>query len=245
MPFVGAEAFMSIKALIFDLYGTLVNIRTDEQDPLLYSELSKFLSYSHVFIPPDELKEEYLKGVKRSLSARHEQYPDVDVRRIFTGIIGARREGKAEPRTALIASRLFRSLSRKYFEPFPGIYGMLERLREQYPMALLSDAQRCFSEPEINQLKLGWFFEHIFLSSDYGFRKPEAKYFKMALDALGVAPDEAVYVGDNAFRDLWGAKKAGMRMVLVRSDVREYDGIKPDFYIDEIAALERVLADML
>ena len=61
---------MSIKALIFDLYGTLVNIRTDEQDPALYWELSKFLSYSHVFIPPDELKDEYLKGVKRSLGRR-------------------------------------------------------------------------------------------------------------------------------------------------------------------------------
>ncbi len=52
-------------------------------------------------------------------------------------------------------------------------------------------------------------------------------------------------MGDNAFRDLWGAKKAGMRMVLVRSDVREYEGVRPDFYIDEIASLERVLADML
>ncbi|MHB8174222.1 MAG: HAD family hydrolase, partial [Nitrospirota bacterium] len=219
---------MSVKALIFDLYGTLVNIRTDEQDPTLYSELSKFLSYSHVNISPEELREEYLKDVRRCLSAGKEQYPEVDVRRIFTGIVGSRREGKAEPRTALIAARLFRSLSRKNFEPFPGVYGMLERLREQYPMALLSDAQRCFTEPEINQLKLGWFFDHIFLSSDYGFRKPEPKYFRLALDALGVAPEEAVYVGDNAFRDLWGAKKAGMRMVLVRSDVREYEGVKPD-----------------
>ncbi len=236
---------MNVKALVFDLYGTLVNIRTDEQDPILYSELSKFLSYSHVNISPEELKEEYLKGVRRSLGAGKEQYPEVDVRRIFTGIVGSRREGRAKPRTALIAARLFRSLSRKHFEPFPGIYGMLERLREQFPLALLSDAQRCFTEPEINQLKLGWFFDHIFLSSDYGFRKPYPKYFRMGIDALKVAPEEALYVGDNAFRDLWGAKKAGMRMALVRSDVREYDGIKPDIYIDEIASLEQAIADML
>ena len=236
---------MSVKALVFDLYGTLVNIRTDEQDPTLYSELSKFLSYSHVNISPEELKEEYLKGVRRSLSAGKEQYPEVDVRSIFTGIVGARREGRAEPRTALIAARLFRSLSRKNFEPFPGIYGMLERLREQFPMALLSDAQRCFTEPEINQLKLGWLFAHIFMSSDYGFRKPDPKYFRMAIDALKLAPEETLYVGDNAFRDLWGAKKAGMRMALVRSEVREYDGMKPDIYLDEIASLEQAIADML
>jgi putative hydrolase of the HAD superfamily len=232
---------MSIKALVFDLYGTLVNIRTDEQDPSLYSEISRFLSYNRVFIEPEQLRAFYMEKIKLQLSKSREQYPDVNVLKVFTELMHEYSAGRMEPRLPLYSARLFRALSRRTFEPFPGIYGMLERLRDQYPLALVSDAQRCYTEPEINVLKLGWFFDFIFLSSDYGFRKPEPKYFKMALGALGVRASEAVYIGDNAYRDLSGAKKAGMKMVLVRSSEREYDGVKPDAYIENISDLEAVL----
>ena len=33
------------KAVVFDLYGTLIDIRTDEDDPWVYQTLSRFLSY--------------------------------------------------------------------------------------------------------------------------------------------------------------------------------------------------------
>jgi putative hydrolase of the HAD superfamily len=232
---------MSIKALVFDLYGTLVNIRTDEQDPEIYSQISKFLSYNRVFIEPEHLRLYYMEKIKLQLSRSREQYPDVNVLKVFTELMHEFSEGRMEPRLPLYSARLFRAFSRRTFEPFPGIYGMLERLRDLYPLALVSDAQRCYTEPEINVLKLGWFFDFIFLSSDYGFRKPEPKYFRMALGALGVKASDAVYIGDNAFRDLSGAKKAGMKMVLVRSSEREYEGIRPDAYIDNIADLEGVL----
>jgi len=236
---------MKIKALVFDLYGTLVNIRTDESSPELYFELSKFLSYNKVHVAPDELKDTYQEKVRLQIERSREKYPDVNVLKVFQEIVHERSEARAEPRLASHAARLFRSLSRKWFEPFPGVYGLLERLRDRYPLALLSDAQRCYTEPEIEALKLGWFFDHVFLSSDYGYRKPDARYFMLALTALGVRPPEAVYVGDNAFRDLYGAKEAGMKAVLVRSEEREYNGLRPDAYIEQISMLERALDGLL
>ncbi|MGA2192913.1 MAG: HAD family hydrolase [Nitrospirota bacterium] len=236
---------MSIRAIVFDLYGTLVNIRTDEQDPSLYGEVSKFLSYSHVHISPEGFRASYMAKVKEQLTKSREMYPDVDVLRIFTEIIHESCEGKIEPRLPVFTARLFRSLSRKTFEPFPGIYDMLERVGAAYPLALLSDAQRCYTGPEVDMLNLGRFFRHLFISSDYGYRKPEPRFFSLALKALDVRPQNAVFVGDNAYRDLYGAKKAGMRMVLVRSSEREYEGVVPDFYIESVADLEAILGNML
>jgi putative hydrolase of the HAD superfamily len=51
-------------------------------------------------------------------------------------------------------------------------------------------------------------------SRDLGFRKPHARIFHEALDALGVRPGEAVFVGDRADRDVDGARAVGMRGVL-------------------------------
>jgi putative hydrolase of the HAD superfamily len=235
---------MTIKALVFDLYGTLVNIRTDEQDPEIYRRISKFLSYNHVFVDAPQLQRFYMDKIKAHIGKSRELYPDVDVLRVFTEIVHEYGTGRMEVRLPLYTARLFRSLSRTVFEPFPGVYGMLERLRDKYPLALLSDAQRCYTDPEIEVLKLGWFFDHIFISSDYGYRKPDPKYFHLALKALGVKPAEAVYIGDNAYRDLLGARKTGMRMVLVRSEEKEYEGQKPDAYISDICGLEAALDNL-
>src|SRR5512135_472982 len=130
---------MSIKALVFDLYGTLVSIRTDEQDPEIYNQISKFLSYNRVFIEPEQLKILYMEKIKLQLSKSREQYPDVNVLKVFTELMHEYSEGRMEPRIPLYTARLFRAFSRKTFEPFPGIYGMLERLRDHYPLALVSD----------------------------------------------------------------------------------------------------------
>ncbi len=230
-----------IKAVVFDLYGTLVNIKTDEQDPELYAELSKFLSYNRVTISPEELQTFYSDEIKRQLQNKREEFPEVDVLKIFRVVVRRYGHGRNDTHLPVNTARLFRSLSRKTFEPFPRVYSMLEKLRDIYPLALLSDAQRCFTEPEIEMLKLTWFFDHIFISSDYGFRKPDPRYFGMAIEALGVKPNEAVYVGDNPYRDLYGAKKAGMRMVLVRSSEREYEGYAADEYLGDIAELGKAL----
>jgi len=233
---------MRPRAIVFDLYGTLVNIRTDEHDPSIYEEISAFLGYSHVNISPDELHDAYFSKIRDQIERSRETHPDVNVLKVFHDILHEYGEGRMELRLPLYTARLFRSLSRKVFEPFPGVYGMLERLRERFPLALLSDAQRCYTEPEIKMLKLDWFFDVMYLSSDHGFRKPEPRYFRLALESLGgIRPSQAVYVGDNHYRDLTGAKGVGMKMVLVRSDEREYEDVQPDAYIEEIAMLEDAL----
>jgi ribonucleotide monophosphatase NagD (HAD superfamily) len=47
--------------------------------------------------------------------------------------------------------------------------------------------------------------------------KPAAAYFEAALGELGAVPDDAVMVGDDIESDIGGAKRAGLRAVLVRT----------------------------
>jgi HAD superfamily hydrolase (TIGR01458 family) len=77
--------------------------------------------------------------------------------------------------------------------------------------------------------------------------KPTAAYFESALEDLGAAPGEALMVGDDVEADIGGAKRLGMRGVLVRTGkfrpttLRDADP-QPDAVLDSIADLPGYLA---
>jgi putative hydrolase of the HAD superfamily len=68
-------------------------------------------------------------------------------------------------------------------------------------------------------------------SSEVGRRKPDPAIFLEALEALGVEPSAALFVGDRLYEDVRGANEVGMRTVQAlwfRADENP-DGREPDF----------------
>ena len=147
-----------IKAIFFDLYGTLIDIGTDEHDPWVYSLLSQYLSYHSVNISPEELKEAYFNGIERHFEQSEEEHPEVDVSEIFHEIM--HKYGNTEYDEAVVrdTALLFRLLTMRHFGLFPSVTDTLTRLNEGYQMAIISDAQWIFAVPEIEMLGLDRFF---------------------------------------------------------------------------------------
>jgi HAD superfamily hydrolase (TIGR01458 family) len=72
--------------------------------------------------------------------------------------------------------------------------------------------------------------------------KPSPEFFGLALLDMGVRPQEATMIGDDILTDVGGAKKAGMKGILVktgkyREDAVRGSGIVPDLVLDSIAGL--------
>jgi putative hydrolase of the HAD superfamily len=68
-------------------------------------------------------------------------------------------------------------------------------------------------------------------SSEVGMRKPHPAIFERALDALGVEPERALFVGDRLYEDVRGAAEVGMTTVQAlwfRADEHP-DGAEPDY----------------
>jgi putative hydrolase of the HAD superfamily len=233
-------------AVFFDLYGTLIDIRTDEDDPGVYATLSEFLAYSGVVIPPTDLAREYRDRVRAHLAASGERFPEVDVCAVFREIVEEYQrplsDGGPDPADA---ARLFRTLSKRRFGAFPGVHEVLAGVRNKYRLGLISDAQWVFTEPELEMAGLGGFFSVVVLSSRVGVKKPDARPFAMAMRALGATPEASVYVGDNPSRDLVGARNAGMRCVIFRGTDLPYPTGAPDACFDDYAELEPILDRLL
>lgn len=226
MPEVGAKVVK--KAVLFDLYGTLIDIRTDEYDIWVYNTLSRYLSYHGVDVAPEKLKEAYFTEIQQILRVSTQQYPEVDVFSVFFTIMH-RYGTKKYSRTIIIdTAKLFRALTRRSFSLFPNVREVLASLSQEYKTALISDAQWTFTFSEMAQLDIVKFFGIKVLSSIYGFKKPDTRLFQLAADKLKVDPADCIYVGDNPRKDLVGAKMAGMGCFLFRSGCQSYDGFQPD-----------------
>ncbi len=69
--------------------------------------------------------------------------------------------------------------------------------------------------PLLAALNLDGYFEAVLVSCELYFAKPSNVIFEHALRKLGVAPAEALHVGDSPLEDVEGAKSAGMKGLLL------------------------------
>jgi putative hydrolase of the HAD superfamily len=206
---------MALEAVLFDLYGTLVDILTDEGDPLLYQTLSRFLSYYDVHLSPEQLAVAYQRYAAAQLREHPGPYGDIDVFLVFEEILTQGLGLKPERTLTLCLARLFRSLSLKHLRLYPDSRPALAELKPRYRLGLVTDAQWVFSEPEIRKVRLTDFFETVVLSSRYFVRKPSPQIYAHALKAMWLKPSQALYVGNDLDADVAGPLTIGMPVVLV------------------------------
>ena len=88
------------------------------------------------------------------------------------------------------------------------------------------------------------YFDTLLFSADEGKWKPNAAPFLHVLDALDVAPETAVYIGDNPAHDVGGGQGVGMRTIHIKSSARfpSPNGLQPTAEITQLAELPAILA---
>ncbi len=118
----------------------------------------------------------------------------------------------------------------------------LEKLHAKYKLGLVSNFYGNLPAV-IRDLGLERLFEVVIDSELVGAKKPHPPIFFAALEKLGLAPHQAVFVGDSPPRDLAGAKALGMRHVrLIHPDRRKPLPCCPgDPIIRSLKELERIL----
>jgi putative hydrolase of the HAD superfamily len=85
-------------------------------------------------------------------------------------------------------------------------------------------------------------FKVLTFSDECGVRKPDPEIFRLTLDRIGVAPGEAVHVGDDPVLDVEGARDVGMRVVQVAATGRATGPARPDAVISRLGDLPAALA---
>jgi putative hydrolase of the HAD superfamily len=215
---------------VFDLYGTLVDIRTQEDDPVLWKKLALFYGYYDAAYEPDELREAYgalVAGKERALKSRlednprysHEASPEIEITDVFLELYTAKGVD-ADRQLAVHTGQFFRVLSTDYVRLYPGTEAMLSNLKEYgKKIYLLSNAQRIFTEYEMHVLGIASYFDGILISSDYKTRKPDKRFFDLLLTQYHLDVKTSLFIGNDSTTDIAGARTIGMDTYYVKSNI--------------------------
>ena len=100
---------------------------------------------------------------------------------------------------------------------------LLARLTRRYRLGIVSNfygnLERVCDDGGIRR-----YFGVVVDSARVGCAKPDPRIFRLALEALGVAPADATFVGDSLPRDMAGARAVGMRHIWLAGAPAPADG---------------------
>jgi putative hydrolase of the HAD superfamily len=193
---------MKYKAVIFDLFGTLVPSFTDQEYREILRQMAEILavpSRDFWVLWADTLAESVLGTI-----------PSVESQIVR---IGRQIGVKFPPAKVRAAQKLMSDYSARTMQPRPGAVEALSQLNQRgLKLGLISD---CTSDtPELwKKTALAPLVDATVFSCLVGLRKPDQRIYRLAVQQLAVKPSECLYVGDGAGRELSGALEAGLNPV--------------------------------
>lgn len=239
-----------IKGLVFDINGTVTDILTDESNGEIYRVISNLLDYQGIELAPDDLRSLYFEINKRQRRTSPEKYPEFDVVELFREIVClygsdytcSMPKHKLELLPEFLAEA-FRAASRFRLQLYPGVLEVLESLCRDYRLAALSDGQSVWAIPELRSVGLLDYFDPVIVSSDLGYRKPDRRMFELVLAQLEMTQEEVLFVGNDMYRDVFGAARLGIKTVFFRSNQGEQrkSGAEPDYIIYDFKELPEAI----
>ena len=223
------------KAIIFDLFGTLINVYEKEVYNNLIKEMSNsldidfrdFYKYWNEETYDDRMKGKYknnyeniewiFKKIKREINEKQIKKA-VEIRKNFT----------------LMSLRLYRE----------NLMEVLENVKRRgYKIGLITDCSP--DVPELwEKLDYSKYFDEVIFSCDVKLKKPDEKIYNLMLEKLNEKAESCYYVGDGGSYELTGAKKVGMHPILIKSLSDEkkdvYKKYLDDFNGDRIYSLKEL-----
>ena len=217
--------------LIFDLYGTLVDIHTEETDAV-WEKTALYFGYYGANYNTAELKAAFdaeLRARQAIAGQSYECFPDIPFEEVMAELF---RNGGIEENAEMLgiqAAQLFRICSTEYVRIYPHVREALEAFRKKgCRLWLLSNAQRIFTAYELRHLGLGEQLDGIYISSDYRCRKPDSRFYQALIDEQKLDIDHCLMIGNDRHTDIAGAEKLGMATLYMHTNLTPADQAPAD-----------------
>ncbi|MHA1318459.1 MAG: HAD family hydrolase [Promethearchaeota archaeon] len=215
---------MKIKAVIFDLFGTLIDSFNSQEYKQILSEMASLLalpedsfydlwtgSFNQRALGVFKTIEESFKFISNQLNK------PVNVERIEQAV------------------QIRLNYSKRTLVPRNDAIATITQLKSLgFKIGLISDCT--YEIPLIwDKTSFSQHFDSVIFSCNVGIKKPDPKIYHLACRDLKVKPKNCLYIGDGSSRELSGALRVGMFPILIRSpseknsvriDEENWDGLR-------------------
>ncbi len=244
---------------IFDLYGTLIDIHTDEEQPVLWEKMAQYLerNFGAVYTAK-ALRKRYLeicKDEEKKLQQKNKaKWPEIRIEDVWvrlikegidkesadttdttdtTDISGTTETNLADSPEIRKLCVFFRELSRDKLVVYDGVIEVMDKLKASGKgIYLLSNAQRAFTEKELEVAGLTDYFDDIFISSDKGIKKPQREFLEKLIKDNSLISEKCVMIGNDLLSDVGVAFANGINSVFLNT--YDYSDKKIDEELTEL-----------
>ena len=224
-----------VKALVFDQYGTVVDMQGGLTDVV-----REYFQEKGIDIDPSRFvtwwrRTHFENSMIDSLCARgHTPYREIGHRAVdFT------MERAGIPHTSEEVQMLVSEIEK--LKPFPEVPAALERLGARYRMAILSNGDRDMLEAA--KPHIGFPFDDTISVQEAGAFKPHVQTYETAASILKLDRSSILFVANHTF-DVVGAKSFGMRTAFINRRHRPFGQTPhmPDIVVENIGELAEMVA---
>ena len=211
---------------IFDLYGTLADIRTNEDKPYLWRKMSEFYTSLGASYTPSQLRQAFRRLEKECICRMQKEAENLGLRDVLvepdlTGVFQElyREKGvRCDLQRAQMTANFFRTLSRQLLRVYDGVKETLQELHcRGKHLYLLSNAQSDFTRPELEIMGLAGCFDGILISSEEGCKKPCPAFFRRLIERYHLDPARSLMTGNEENSDIAGAAHVGMDSLYIHT----------------------------
>ena len=208
------------KNYIFDLYGTLIDIHTDEEQEYLWKKISDFYGFHGAIYTPSELKKEYeLLCMAEGEKIKDVEWAEIQIEKVFLEL-STKKGVNASLELATYVGEMFRILSTEYLKLYDGVIDFMKLLKKNgKKIYLLSNAQEIFTVPEMKYLGIYDYFDGIVISSSEECKKPDPKFYNIVLERYNLNKKESIMRGNDYITDIKGAYDSGLDSLYIHSNL--------------------------
>jgi putative hydrolase of the HAD superfamily len=203
--------FLNIKALFFDLGGTLVDTEKIRKDINFYTNI---LARCNIPIT----KEKFIKARKKV-----ELFLNKKERKsgMFFALLLKELEIKPNKKILKELINCYRAGIVQKAKLRPEAKRVLSKLKKKFILGLVANADRYYGTKLIDKFNLRKYFDVIVISEELGYEKSKLIPFIYALKKLRVKPIEVLMIGDDEYQDIIPAKKLGILTIKIVRNMQE------------------------
>jgi len=202
---------MKYKAIIFDLFGTLVDSYSVQGYNRLITDMASALKL------PSEGFSKLWRDTAYERAIGIFKTTEESIRYICSKLIISVNDENIRK-----CEQIRLENTRKALNPKNGAVDLLKSLKGfGYKIGLITN---CSTEVPLfwKNIEFSHFFDVTIFSASVGMKKPDPQIYILACEQLGVEPNECLYIGDGDSNELSGASQLGMDAVMIR-DPNELD----------------------
>jgi len=223
---------LTIKAVLFDLYDTLV-----------YSNTKKFQDKVRQCACICHVTETDYQRAWQSLvvDSNLGKYPRTEARvKTVMQILGVPIQQENIDLVTKLEHRFLESGILLFDDTIPTLSALQEK---GIRLGLVTNASPSV-HLVLSNLNIKRHFQSIIISSEVGYRKPDLEIYRIALDKLGINTKDTVFIGDGNDRELEGAYTLGITTIMIKRNISKYIQIE-DSSMDSVNFTIESLGDVL